>query len=76
MSMVKPGDKIKLLSMPDDPDPMPVGSVGIVIAVTTGPFAQISVDWEDNRSLDLIPGVDRFEIITSSKPPSCTIKEE
>ena len=76
MKSVQVGDRIRLISMPDDPDPIPVGSVGVVTFVTNGPFAQISVDWEGNRSLNLIPGVDHFEIIPSAKPPSCTIKEE
>jgi ferric-dicitrate binding protein FerR (iron transport regulator) len=58
------GDRIKLLSMPDDPDPIPAGSLGTIVAVTTGPLAQIEVRWDDSaRSLALIPGVDRFEVV-------------
>jgi hypothetical protein len=60
------GDRIRLLAMPDDPDPIPLGSTGTVISVTTGPFAQIEVDWDNGRTLALIPGVDRFEVIDSS----------
>lgn len=30
----KPGDRIRLLAMPDDPDPIPSGEVGTVIEVT------------------------------------------
>ena len=60
---VKPGDRVKLISMPNDPFPIEPGSVGTVVAVTTGQFAQIDVDWDSGRSLCLIPGVDEWEVI-------------
>jgi len=66
MKNVKPGDCIRLLTMPNDPDPIQVGAEGIVIDATDGPLAQITVDWDNGRSLSLIPGVDRFEIIKSA----------
>ena len=59
----KPGDRIKLISMASDPDPIPVGSTGTVLAVTEGLLAQIQVKWDCHRSLSLIPGVDIFEVI-------------
>jgi hypothetical protein len=68
MIQVKPGSRIRLLAMPDDPDPIPAGSEGVVIEVTDGPLAQIVVEWIGlNRSLALVPGVDVFEIIE----PAC-----
>ena len=63
MKNVKAGDRIRLLNMPNDPDPIPVGSEGMVVDVTDGPLAQITVDWDNGRTLALIPGVDVFEII-------------
>ena len=64
MTDVQKGDAIRLISMPGDPDPIPVGSTGIVTRVTEGTMAQIDVRWDDsNRSLSLVPGVDQFEII-------------
>ena len=64
MPRVKPGDHIRLIAMPDDPDPIPAGSEGVVVEVTPGPLAQIVVKWIGiKRSLALVPGVDRFEII-------------
>ena len=60
----RPGDRIRLIEMPDDPDPIPAGATGTVLAVTTGRFAQIDVAWDNSsRSLSLVPGVDRFEVI-------------
>ena len=61
--MVAIGDRIRLIAMPDDPDPIPAGATGTVLAVTTGRFAQIDVDWDNGRTLSLVPGVDRFEVI-------------
>jgi len=58
------GTRIRLIAMPNDPDPIPAGSEGDVVEVTKGPLAQIIVRWENSRrSLALIPGVDEFEII-------------
>lgn len=63
---VNVGDRIKLTQMPDDPDPIPVGSEGVVVEVTDGPLAQIVVEWIGlTRSLSLVPGVDIFEIVES-----------
>jgi len=67
MAYVRKGDHIRLIEMPNDPDPIPPSSEGVVIEVTDGPLAQIIVDWKNGRSLALIPGVDRFEIIKSAK---------
>ncbi len=68
MTSVKIGDHILLIEMPNDPDPIPPGSEGVVVEVTDGPLAQIVVEWIGiKRSLSLVPGVDRFEIIKSAK---------
>lgn len=55
------GTKIRLISMPDDPDPIPSGTCGVVIG---GSAEQLWVDWEIRRSLNLIVGVDKFQIIS------------
>ena len=62
---VRPGDRIKLLSMPSDPDPIPAGTTGTVLEVTSGLMAQIRVQWQitPQRSLALIPDVDEYEVI-------------
>ena len=63
MPLCKPGDRIRLVKMPDDPDPIAEGTTGTVTAVTDGPLGQISVVWDNRRRLILIPGVDDFEIV-------------
>ena len=66
MILCKPGDRIRLIRMPQDPDPIPPGTTGTVIEVTEGTMAQITVAWDNRRSLALVPGVDEFEIVGHS----------
>lgn len=54
------GKRIRLTRMPNDPDPIPVGSEG---TVTGGNGGQMYVDWDCGRSLILIPGEDRWTVI-------------
>ncbi len=62
--MVAIGDRIRLIAMVDDPDPIPAGATGTVLSVSDGPLGQIAVAWDDSaRTLALVPGVDHFEII-------------
>jgi len=56
--------------MRDDPDPIPVGSEGTVRGGYEGGYgleAQVWVDWDSGRSLNLIVGIDRFSIIPSKE---------
>lgn len=57
---VRVGQRIRLTWMGSDPDPVPVGSEG---TVTGGNGAQVYVDWDNGRSLILIPGTDRWAVI-------------
>ena len=65
---VKPNDRIRLISMPNDPDPVPAGSTGTVESVTSGSLSQIWVNWDNGRSLAMIPGIDIFQLIQDSDP--------
>lgn len=58
------GDRIRITGVMDDPDPIPVGTEGIVKSVNAifNDGFQISVDWEIKRNLMLIEG-DPFSII-------------
>lgn len=57
---VPPGTRIRLLAMPADPDPVPMGTEGTVLG---GNAAQLTVRWDNGRSLALLPGVDAYEVI-------------
>lgn len=64
----KSGDRIRLVAMPDDPDPIPTGEVGTVIEVTRhgdgkNAWHQVDVDWDHGRTLMLTMPPDRIEII-------------
>ena len=59
------GKRIKLTSMQNDPDPIPVGSEGVVemIGSEFQGSTQIFVKWDNGRSLILLSDVDEFEVI-------------
>ena len=56
MTLPRPGDRIRLVAMPDDPDPLPPGSVGTIVTVTKhgagrDAWLQLDVEWENGRKL-------------------------
>ena len=55
------GKRVMLDEMPDDPNPIPVGSEGTVTKIDG--IRNIHVWWDDGRALSLIPGVDKYHII-------------
>ena len=66
-TQVKKGDRIRLVSMPQDPDPIPVGSLGTVVAVYHHrDWSQVEVDWDNGRSLMLSMPEDSIEIVENS----------
>ena len=65
------GDRIRLVSMRDDPDPIPVGQAGTVAGVyrhddESDMWFQIDVDWDNGRALMLVSPPDRFEVISAT----------
>lgn len=68
----KRGDRIRLLSMHDDPDPVQVGQTGMVVRVARhgggkDVWFQIDVSWDNGRSLMLVSPPDEFAIIAGGK---------
>ncbi len=67
-TMPQPGDRIRLLEMRDDPNPVPTGEIGTVVGVFshgTGKdtWHQVEVAWDNGRSLMLTLPPDCFEIL-------------
>lgn len=63
----KIGNRIRLDHMGDDPNPIPVGSVGTVLSVRHSVHTrdwQVAVSWDNGRSLSLICPPDRFTIVS------------
>tara|TARA_R110000772_G_scaffold20466_5_gene56915 strand:- start:75890 stop:76144 length:255 start_codon:yes stop_codon:yes gene_type:complete len=64
-SLVKKGDRVICIDMEGDPDPVPSGTEGTVKHVDDA--GQIHMNWDNGRTLALIPGVDKYKIITEGK---------
>ena len=63
MSSPRTGDRIRLVAMGDDPDPVPIGTTGTVVAVYQhGDWLQIDVAWDNGRTLMLSVRPDRVEV--------------
>ncbi len=63
-TQLKKGDRIRLVSMPQDPDPIPLGSLGTVVEVYDyHDWTQVDVDWDNGRSLMLTMPDDCVAII-------------
>lgn len=61
------GDRIRLVAMPQDPDPVPVGTCGTVEdsqfnVFGTGEYL-LTVAWDNGRTLNVISPPDKFEIL-------------
>ena len=65
---LKVGDRIRLIQMIDDPDPIPAGTNGTVTEIHIhSDWTQIDVSWENGRMLMLSSPPDKFEIIDGDK---------
>ena len=70
--MPQPGDRIRLLAMPDDPDLIPTSEVGTVIEVMRhgdgkDAWHQVDVEWDHGRTLMLTLPPDRIEILQDAR---------
>ena len=58
------GDRIRLIHMPEDPDPIPAGSLGTVREIhPQRGWTQVEVDWDNGRQLMLSLPDDVIEIL-------------
>ena len=63
------GDRIRLLAMFDDPDPIQVGQLGTVVSVSRhgggkDDWHQVDVAWDNGRALMLVSPPDQFEFVS------------
>ncbi len=69
---MKVGDRIVLRHMPEDPNPVPVGSEGIITRIAgpfshpKGPYLQYGVKWDNGRTLGMIVPPDVAEVIAEA----------
>ena len=70
-----PGDRIRLIKMSNDPDPIEPNTTGTVKKVgTVYMFGEdhLDVQWDNGRSLSLLVGTDEFEVIEPDNSSSFT----
>ena len=71
MQLPRPGDRIRLIYMPGDPDPIKPGATGTARKVTghsfglRAPWTQIDVEWDNGRKLMLSVPPDEWEWVES-----------
>lgn len=61
-----PGQRIRLLEMPKDPDPVPSGTEGVVRECVSYNDLdwQVEVNWDNGRTLSMVVPPDRAEVIS------------
>ena len=57
----KEGMRIRMVSMVDDPNPVPMGTEGTINFIDD--MGTIHVKWDDGRLLGVIPSVDRYQLL-------------
>lgn len=70
---LQPDDRIELIEMPADPNPVPVGATGTVKWVShfdsPHPYDQVGVSWDNGRSLMLLIPPDRVRVLPTEERP-------
>ena len=62
------GDRIRMVEMPGDPDPIETGTEGIVRGETRGHnWVQVAVDWDSGRGLHLVGSRDTAGVWTGDR---------
>ena len=73
MQQYPKGTKISCDYMPDDPRPIPPGTIGEVFGVDDA--GQIMMKWSNGSSLSLVPGVDSFHVVQQTEDEEPEIEE-
>lgn len=65
---IEVGDRVRLVHMGDDPDPVPAGTEGEVLVVTdlhfrNKPETQFIIKWDNGRSLSCICPPDILQVV-------------
>lgn len=68
------GTRICLDRMENDPNPIPSGTMGTVVAVDD--MGQLIMKWDNGRGLSLIPGEDSFHVVQQEMTTSMDECEE
>jgi hypothetical protein len=67
-AVLRPGDRIELVSMLNDPNPIAPGTKGTVTFVTDlGSWVQVGVNWDNGRGLMLTLPEDKLKVLTPCK---------
>lgn len=56
------GDRVRLIEMMAEPDPIPPGTLGTVWMIDA--LGTVHVSWDNGRELGLVPERDRYELVT------------
>ena len=64
MSYGEIGDRVELVSMPNDPDPITPGTQGTIVWVDDAGTRH--VDWDDGRHCGLLPDADNWILLESN----------
>jgi hypothetical protein len=72
MLLPQPGQRIRLIAMMDDPNPLSPESMGTVVAVARHAIGQdkwfqVEVQWDNGRKLMLSLPPDQIEILAGDK---------
>lgn len=60
---IRVGDRIRLISMNNDPDPIAPGTCGVIVGIyPQSDWVQFDVQWDNGRTLMLSVPPDRFVV--------------
>lgn len=69
MKDLKVKDRVRLLKMGDDPDPITPGTMGTIVGIYPqgSTWAQVDVKWDNGRNLMLVIPPDQVEKVVVAK---------